>query len=143
MKVGVMNRNESYEILGLTPDCTLEEIKAAYRKQAKEWHPDVNSSPEATEKFKEIQQAYETLTSAKNAQGNDYPPFDEIFVNFFNKKNVDNIWRSFNRTTGNGKTKVELYFENLSNDDFNKMLRTIKDAGFNATGHSISRGTSV
>lgn len=51
-----------YEVLGVSRNATLDEIKAAYRKQALKWHPDRNKSPEATEKFKQINQAFEILS---------------------------------------------------------------------------------
>jgi DnaJ-class molecular chaperone len=54
-----------YEILGVPRNATLEEIKAAYRKQALKWHPDRNKSPEATERFKEINKAFEVLSDPK------------------------------------------------------------------------------
>lgn len=51
-----------YDVLGVTKTATLEEIKKAYRKAASTHHPDVNSDPEATNRFREIQEAYETLS---------------------------------------------------------------------------------
>lgn len=50
-----------YDILGVAPDATPDEIRAAYRKLAKQYHPDVNPDPDAGERFIAIQQAYETL----------------------------------------------------------------------------------
>ena len=50
-----------YEILGVSRSATEEEIRKAYRRLAREHHPDVNGSPEAETRFKEISGAYEIL----------------------------------------------------------------------------------
>ncbi|NPB07673.1 MAG: J domain-containing protein [Aquificae bacterium] len=50
-----------YRILGVSREATKEEIKKAYRRLVKIYHPDVNPSPEAHEKFKEINEAYHVL----------------------------------------------------------------------------------
>ena len=56
-----------YSILGLVPGATVKDIKKAFRKLAKKLHPDKNTSPDATEKFKELNNAYaELLMLAKN-----------------------------------------------------------------------------
>ncbi|MBV9920610.1 MAG: DnaJ domain-containing protein, partial [Pseudonocardia sp.] len=51
-----------YAILGVRRDATGEEIKRAYRKLARELHPDVNPDAKAQERFKEVTAAYEVLT---------------------------------------------------------------------------------
>ena len=51
----------AYKVLGLTPDCTIEEIKKAYKKKAREYHPDINSDKDAPRKFKIITKAYKFL----------------------------------------------------------------------------------
>jgi len=65
-----------YYILGLKPNANLQEIKTAYRKLSKKFHPDVNNGdPFFTERFKEIQEAYETLSNTnkrKRYNNNNY-----------------------------------------------------------------------
>ncbi|GAA0173915.1 chaperone [Lithospermum erythrorhizon] len=51
-----------YSVLQVTKNATLQEIKAAYRKLARQYHPDMNKKPGAEEKFKEISAAYEVLS---------------------------------------------------------------------------------
>ena len=57
-------QRDFYEVLGLTRNASADEIKRAYRKLAMEYHPDRNSSGDATERFKEINRAYEVLSDA-------------------------------------------------------------------------------
>lgn len=68
-----------YEILGVTKDATGDDMKRAYRLKAREWHPDVNSSPEATERMKQINEAYENLhgQTAPTSSGTPAPPASE------------------------------------------------------------------
>ncbi|GGM60402.1 molecular chaperone DnaJ [Dactylosporangium sucinum] len=57
-----------YGILGVKRDSTADEIKRAYRRLAREFHPDVNPDPAAQEKFKEINAAYEVLSDPRKRE---------------------------------------------------------------------------
>ncbi|MEK7814831.1 MAG: molecular chaperone DnaJ [Chloroflexota bacterium] len=60
-----MAKRDYYEVLGVSRTDSDEEIRKAFRKQALQYHPDRNKSPDAEEKFKEINEAYQVLTDAK------------------------------------------------------------------------------
>ncbi len=60
-----MADKDYYDILGVSRDATQDDIKHAYRRLARKWHPDINKAPNAEQKFKEITEAYETLSDPK------------------------------------------------------------------------------
>ncbi|MDA0175675.1 chaperone protein DnaJ, partial [Solirubrobacter taibaiensis] len=64
-----MSKRDYYEVLGLSKGASTDEIKKAYRRLAKKYHPDVSKEENAIEKFKEVQEAYEVLSDdQKRAQ---------------------------------------------------------------------------
>ena len=70
-----MNNTEYYDRLGVSKDASQDEIKRAYRKMSKKYHPDINKEPGAEEKYKEVQVAYETLSDdQKRAAYDQYGP---------------------------------------------------------------------
>ncbi len=108
-----MAKRDYYEILGVTKTASQEDIKSAYKKLAKKYHPDVSKEDGASEKFKEISEAYAVLSDGnKKAQydqfghagfdqrytqedifrGFDFDIFDEIFGR---SSGVDNIFDMF------------------------------------------------
>lgn len=97
-----MNKRDYYEVLGVSKDASKEEIKKAYRKLSKQFHPDINKEADASEKFQEVKEAYEVLSDEqKRAQYDQYGHqdpnqgfggfgggaegfgFDDIFSTFF------------------------------------------------------------
>jgi molecular chaperone DnaJ len=86
-----------YEVLGVARDATQDDIKRAYRKLARQYHPDANTQdPEAEDRFKEITAAYETLSDptkrqnydtyghVQGAQGfSDFHGISDLFASFF------------------------------------------------------------
>ena len=65
------DKRDYYEVLGIAKGATEDEIKKAYRKLAKKYHPDVNKAPDAADKFKEINEAYEVLSDPQKRQNYD------------------------------------------------------------------------
>lgn len=102
-----------YEILGVSKNSDLAEIKRAYKQLAKQYHPDKNKSAEASEKFKEISVAYETLKDAEK------------------REEYDLQLRFGGRSPGNGfnhSTTQHHYSAGSSFDDlFNEILRQRKE----------------
>jgi DnaJ-class molecular chaperone len=66
-----------YEVLGISKDADKDEIKKAYRKLAKKFHPDKNKSKSATQKFREITEAYAVLMEGKPDEQDQPGPFNE------------------------------------------------------------------
>lgn len=60
----VENKRDYYEVLGVTRNASASELKKAFRRLARQYHPDVSEAPDAAEKFKEINEAYEVLSDS-------------------------------------------------------------------------------
>ena len=57
-----MTKRDYYEVLGIPRTASQEEMKSAFRKLARKYHPDVNDAPDAEERFKEINEAFAVLS---------------------------------------------------------------------------------
>jgi len=62
------DKRDYYEVLGVSKGASDDEIKRAYRRLAKKYHPDLNKEPGAAEKFKEINEANEVLSDPQKRQ---------------------------------------------------------------------------
>ncbi len=86
---------DHYEVLGVSRDASVDDVKKAYRKLARQLHPDVNPSPDAQERFKLVTHAYEVLSDPVQRQNYDmggsgqqgfpggFSDFGDIFSTFF------------------------------------------------------------
>lgn len=105
-----------YETLEINENASADEIKKAYRKLARKYHPDVNKDPKAEEKFKEINAAYEVLSNPEKKQ-----QYDRYGDSMFGGQN----FHDFARNQG-------------SNVDLDEILRQMfgGGAGFGRSGFS-------
>lgn len=87
------NKRDYYEVLGVSRDASIDEIKRAYRKLAHKYHPDVNNGdPQAEEKFKEISEAYAVLSNEeKRRQYDQYGFSRSLFEDF----DFDSVFSEF------------------------------------------------
>ncbi|NMB59769.1 MAG: DnaJ domain-containing protein, partial [Chloroflexi bacterium] len=60
-----MAQRDYYEVLGVSRTATADDLKSAFRRLAREYHPDVNKSADAEEKFKELNEAYAVLSDTE------------------------------------------------------------------------------
>lgn len=103
-----MKYRDYYEILGLSKDASEKEIKSAYRKLAKKYHPDLNPGDEkAQEKFKEINEAYQVLSDKDKKQK--YDTFGSSY-DFQNGANFDPSQYGYTYTNTGGSGDFSDFF---------------------------------
>ncbi len=102
-----MAKRDYYEVLGISKNASKDEIKSAYRKLAKKYHPDQNKAADAEAKFKEVQEAYDILFDDQKRQTYDqfghaafdqaggHNPFQGGFGGFDGDIDLGDIFSSF------------------------------------------------
>lgn len=118
-----MEFKDYYKVLGVEKTASTEEIKKAYRKLARQYHPDTNKSdPNAENKFKEVTEAYEVLSDVEK------------------RRKYDNLGNSFSRhrQTGGGSEDYDWsqWFDNASRTRSKPRGQTVGD--FFSTGGGLS-----
>ena len=84
-----MEKRDYYDVLGVSRNASKDDIKGSYRKLALQYHPDRNKAPEATEKFKEISEAYAILSDDEKRR--QYDQFGREGI--YQKYNTEDIFR--------------------------------------------------
>ncbi len=97
-------KKDYYEILGLKKGASIDEVKSAYKKLAKKYHPDISKEEHAEEKFKEVLEAYSVLSDEKKKSNYDqfghaaegFQGFERGFEGFdFSGMGFDDVFSSF------------------------------------------------
>ena len=110
-----MTIQDYYKTLGLQSGSTAEEIKKAYRKKARECHPDINPSPDAKETFIRVTEAYEFLLTYR----------EKIIANDESYNQAMEDWRKYrqNRSRHRATVYARVPYSRFKNTNFYKTTR--------------------
>jgi molecular chaperone DnaJ len=125
-----MTQRDYYEILGVSRNASQDELKQAFRRLARQYHPDVNNSPDAEERFKELNEAYAVLSDSERRMAYDrfghagvrgaggapdfnvdFTDFADIFGEFFGFGRSGRRSRNVPRRGQDLQLRVDLTFE--------------------------------
>jgi curved DNA-binding protein CbpA len=110
-----------YSLLGVEPDATLAQIKTAYRTLAKQYHPDVNTSSDAADRFREITEAYDTLTDPARRRR-----YDRLRGTRTGSGTSDGGWSGFTSSGNRARTQTGSADDNGS-QAASRILRVLED----------------
>ncbi len=127
---GFIMSKDYYEILGVSRDASIDEIKKAYKKLAKKYHPDLNKSPDAAEKFKEINEAASVLTDPEKRR-----QYDQFGEAAFKQGGAEGGFGGFDFSG----------FGGFGFDDLNDIFESFFGSGFGSRKRSSakSRGSDI
>jgi len=122
-----------YKTLGVSKTATAKEIKSAYRKLAREWHPDVNPTrkKQAEDKFKEISEAYEVLGDVQKRK-----TYDSLGSDWQQRARSQPGPQYSGRSNGPGGAQFD--FDDLGDSGFSEFFQTF----FGGLGRSNAAGTT-
>ncbi len=124
-----MKYQDYYQILGVPRDAEKGDIKKAYRKLARRYHPDVNSEADAEEKFKEVNEAYEVLKDSDKRQA-----YDRFGADWKHGQQFDG--GGFGGFQGGGFQGGGYSSDGFSGGDFSDFFESIFGDGFQQGGGS-------
>ena len=120
-----------YKLFGLGKDASQEEIKKRYRELAKKYHPDVNKSPDATERMQEIQEAYYILNDQEARSR-----YDTFYDHFYSSSSENKSHKSANNQEEPGTYSkeyvdpiLERWIANAKKQAIDFVNNTVKDTG--------------
>ena len=123
-----MAKRDYYDVLGVSKTATDAEIKSAFRKLAKQYHPDLNKAPDAAEKFKEVQEAYEVLSDSSKRK-----TYDQFGHAAFDNNTQENPYGNYGGFTGSG-----FGFDDI---DLSDILNAAFGGGFGSRKKASNRPT--
>lgn len=130
-----------YQILGVSRNASEKDIKQAYRRLARQFHPDVNPGKDANEKFKAINEAYEVLSDAETRRK--YDAYGE------NWKRADQFTQAqgqggfgFDPRGRGGPGRVHVQYGNMGGEDFDSILEEMMGGRNQGFGRGARRRTA-
>ncbi len=154
-----------YKILGVEKNASQDDIKRAYKKLAKQYHPDINKNADATEKFKEVNEAASVLSSAEKREhydkfgtaegaGQGFGFDSQNFSQGFDFDDVfDNLFSGFGFNSGRGRRtqqrgkdlayEVEISLEDVFNGVTKKISLEKFDVCSNCSGNGSKKGEGL
>lgn len=142
-----MKYKDYYAILGVKKDASADDIKNAYRRLARKYHPDVSKEKDAEEKFKEMAEAYETLKDPEkraaydqlgsHAPGQDFRPPPDWGEHFaqgqgaFDDIDLSDLFAGFGGRAGRGRARGA--DQPMAGSDYEAVVRLSFDQAFHGT----------